>query len=296
MAIVGYILVFHGVVFEGLIIYVLYSIAETMEVQVKKLALRKIEKAKKLIPRRVRVFREDGYVEVDASEVVQGDRILVRRGEVVPVDGVLLGRGVFDTSLITGESVPMEFGEGEQVESGYINVGDPIEVRAVKSPAESTLQQLILRATELLENKGRVQRLIERLSPYMIITVLGIFALTYLFAQERAVAVLLAGCPSALIIDSAATTSYTVSLLAGRGVVVRGGAALESGSKVGRVVIDKTGTLTMGIPRPVRVIPPDGMDPELFKAHVSAVATASLHPISRAIATSWQDSLVAEDA
>lgn len=296
MAIVGYILVYHGVVFEGLIIYILYSIAETMEVQVKRLALRKIEKAKKLIPRRVRVYRDGGYVEVDASEVEPGEKILVRRGEVVPVDGVLLGRGVFDTSLITGESVPLEYGEGDQVESGYINVGDPVEIRAVKSPAESTLQQLILRATELLENKGRVQRLIERLSPYMIVTVLGVFALTYFFAQERAVAVLLAGCPSALIIDSAATTSYTVSLLAGRGVVVRGGAALESGSKVGRIIIDKTGTLTMGIPRPVRVVPPDGMDVEEFKAHVSAVATTSLHPISRAIATSWHNSLVAEEA
>ncbi len=287
MAIVGIILILHGVVFEGLIIYVLYAIAETMEVQVKKLALRRIEKAKSLIPRKVTLLRNGSSIEASLEEVRVGDKILVRRGEVVPVDGVLLGEGVFDTSMVTGESLPTRLDKGEAVESGYINVGDPVVVVAVKPPSESTLQVLVDNAMKLLENKSRVQRLIERLSPYMIVSVLAVFAVTYIFAQEKAVAVLLAGCPSAYIIDSAATTSYVIGLLAGRGVVVRGGAALETASKVGAVVIDKTGTLTMGIPKPLHVHLEDG-DEEAFKKYVSSAASTSLHPVSKALARNWE--------
>ncbi|MEB3778991.1 MAG: cadmium-translocating P-type ATPase [Desulfurococcales archaeon] len=296
MFIVGVILAYHNVILEGLVIYILYSIAEVLEAQISRLALRKLESAKKLIPRRVRVERDGTAVEVKAEDVKAGDKIIVRRGEVVPVDGILLGKGIFDTSMITGEAVPRTLDKGSYVESGYINVGDPVIVKALKPPGQSTLQILVTRAVELLENKGRIQRLIESLAPYMIVAVLGVFALTYLYAEEKAVAVLLAGCPSAFIITSAASTSYTISILAGKGVIVRGGAALEAGSKVRVIVIDKTGTVSMGLPRPVKAVPPPGFSVEEFKSIVAAVAGVSLHPVSKAIASTWKSGITVRSA
>jgi len=295
MAIVGIILIYHSVIFEGLIIYILYSIAETMEEQVKRLALRRIEKARSLIPKKVKVLRDGGVVEVDVDEVNIGDKVLVRRGEVVPVDGILIGDAVFDTSMVTGESIPINMSTGEPVESGYINVGDPVMIQAVKEPGYSTLQRLVDNAMRLLENKSRVQRWMERLSPYMIASLLGIFAITYTFAQERAVAVLLAGCPSAYIINSAASTSYIIGLLASKGIVVRGGAALETASQVKKIVIDKTGTLTVGIPKPLHIHAEDG-DVETLKKYVSSAASTSLHPVSKALASHWEGGLEVREA
>jgi len=296
MFIVGVILAYHKVVFEGLVIYALYSIAEVLEAQVNRLALRRIESARRLIPRMVKVERSNKTLEVRAEEVKAGDKIIVRRGEVVPVDGILLDRGIFDTSMITGEPVPRTLDKGSYVESGYINMGDPVRVKALKTPENSTLQILVTRAITLLENKGRIQRLIESLAPYMIVAVLGVFTLTYFYAEERAVSVLLAGCPSAFIITSAASTSYTISVLAGKSIVVRGGAALESGSKVRVVVIDKTGTISMGLPRPVKVVPPPGFSLEEFKSIIAAVAGVSLHPVSKAIASTWKSDVTVSSA
>lgn len=287
MAIVGLVLLYHRVVLEGLIIYGLYSIAEVMESWVSRLALRRLEDAQKLIPRRVAV--EDGALrEVDIDQVRPGDVVVVRKGEVVPVDGILLTRGVFDTSMVTGESVPVELQPGSSVESGFINLGDPVRVKAVKSARESTLQLIVSRSLELLEEKGRTGQLIERLAPYMIAGVILVFLPAYIaLGPERSIPILLAGCPSAYIVTSAASTAYSVGRLARSSIVVRGGKALENASTCCTVIIDKTGTVTLGIPKPYKIVAPPGLDEETAKGIVASVASASLHPVSRAIASQW---------
>ncbi|MCE4602929.1 MAG: cadmium-translocating P-type ATPase [Desulfurococcales archaeon] len=287
MAVVGIVLVYHRVVLEGLIIYGLYSIAEVMEAWVSKLALRRLEDAQKLIPRRVAVER--GRVEeVDIDSVKPGDVVVVRKGEVVPVNGILLTRGVFNTSMVTGESMPVELQPGSVVESGYINLGDPVRVKAVKSARESTLQLIVTRSLELLEEKGRTGQLINRLAPYMIAGVLLIFLPTYLaLGPERSIPILLAGCPSAYIVTSAASTAYSVGKLARSSIIVRGGKALESASSCCSIVIDKTGTVTLGIPKPYKVVAP-GLGEEETKSILASVASTSLHPVSRAIASQWK--------
>ncbi len=286
MAVVGIVLVYHRVVLEGLIIYGLYSIAEVMEAWVSKLALRRLEDAQKLIPRRVAVER-GRVVEVDIDSVKPGDIVVVRRGEVVPVNGILLSRGVFNTSMVTGESMPVELQPGSIVESGYINLGDPVRVKAVKSARESTLQLIVSRSLELLEEKGRTGQLIDRLAPYMIAGVLLVFLPAYLaLGPERSIPILLAGCPSAYIVTSAASTAYSVGKLARSSIIVRGGKALESASSCCSIVIDKTGTVTLGIPKPYKIVAP-GLGEEA-KSILASVASTSLHPVSRAIASQWK--------
>lgn len=296
MAIVGFILILNGVILESLIIYVLYVIAEIMEHVVEKLAVRNLESAQRLIPRRALVERRGSVEEVEVKDLRPGDVIIVRKGEVVPVDGILLERGIFDTRYITGESIPVERGRGEVVESGYINSGAPVKVRAIKRPQDSTLQVIISRTIEMLERKSRVQRFIQRVAPYMIIGVLALFAPTYLFLGEKAVAILLAGCPSAFIILSSVDTMYTIASLARRGIVVKGGEALEAASKVRALIIDKTGTLTLGNPRPVSVHPPRGISAEEFMSIVASVAAVSLHPVSRGLAEAWRASYTVGEA
>ena len=289
MAIVGFILLVNNVIFESLIIYGLYVIAEIMEGVVESLAVRNLKAAQKLVPRRVLVERDGVSREVDIDEVKPGDVIVVRKGEIVPVDSVLIDEtGVFDSRYITGEAVPVEAKKGDVLESGYINVGKPVRVKALRKAQDSALQVIVSRTIEMLERKSRAEKLIERMAPYMIVGVLVLFTPTYVVLGERAVAILLAGCPSAFIILSSVNTMYSVAVLARRGIVVKGGEALEQASKVGALVIDKTGTLTLGLPKPVKAIPPRGLDETTFKSLVASVAAASLHPVSRGIAKAWK--------
>ncbi len=294
MMVVGLILAYHDIVLEGLLIYALYGLAEVIEVLVEKLAVRRLDSLQKMIPRRVTVVDGLNLRIVDSDTLRPGMIVIVRKGEVVPADGILLDDGLFDRSLVTGESEPVRLNKGSFVESGSVNMGDPVRVKAVKAPDESTLQSLVSRAVSLLEEKGQVQRLIDRLSPYMIAGILGVFIPLYLVTgPERAVVILLAGCPSAFIITSSAATSYTVASLARLGIIARGGRALERASGIRAVILDKTGTITIGRLRPIRIVGLQDVDGEI-RGLLAAVASASLHPLSRAIASSWEPQGVLE--
>ncbi len=267
---------------EGAIVMILYSIAETMEEAAERLAMRRLTSLIRLIPTHVEVLRGSRAEKVELSSVRPGDIVLVRKGETVPVDGVLLDRGVFDTRFITGEPEPVELQPGDMVASGFINVGGPVKVRALRLPGESTLQRLVEASLEFLERKSRVQTLVESLSPPLTIFVLSASLAAFaLYGLKGLVSVLVAGCPSAYIISSSTSTMLMVATLARRGVVVKGGPPLEASRKVRAVVLDKTGTLTLGTPRLARV-EPEGMAEEVLALAASA-ALASLHPLSRAI-------------
>lgn len=268
--------------FEGSIVMVLYSIAELMEEAAEELAKRRLTGLIKLVPSRVEVLRGGRAEKASISEVKPGDIVYVRKGEAVPVDGILLDRGVFDTKFVTGEPVPVELQPGDAVASGFINVGSPVRVRAVKLPSESTLQRLVEASLEFLERKSRVERLVERITPPMTVLVLSAsLAAFWLYGIPGLVSVLVAGCPSAYIISASTSTMLTVAALARRGVVVKGGPPLEASKRVRAVVLDKTGTLTLGSPKLAKIVP-EGMEEEVLSLAASA-ALASLHPLSRAI-------------
>jgi Cd2+/Zn2+-exporting ATPase len=290
MSIVGFVGFTAGIAFEVSIVYILYAVAEVSEAYVERLARKRIAMLEKLLPDRVLVVKPQGVEEVPVSRVKVGDLVLVRPGEVIPVDGVAMDSGVVDTRLVTGEHERRTVRPGDTVESGYLNAGrTPLRVRALKTVGSSLLAVLVRTAEEVLERKARIQRLLERLAPPYTLVVLAVFAALYLLlGPYKSLVVLLAGCPSAFIVVSSFTTVYTVSILAGRSVLVKGGPVLEALSRCRVVVLDKTGTLTLGELRVSKVVPAPGYDAETVLTLACGAAKASKHPASRALAVHCQ--------
>ena len=269
---------------EGAIVMILYSIAEIMEETAEKLALRRLTGLIRIIPDTVEVVVGGVVRRVRSSEVKPGDIVLVRRGEAVPVDGILLDRGTFDTRYITGESDPVSLNPGDPVVSGYINLGDPVKIRALKRAGDSTLQRIVSISLEFLERKSRIERLVESISPPLTVAVLTVSLAAFeAFGIYGLVSVLVAGCPSAYLISSASSTMLAIAVMARRGIIVKGGVPLETSRNVRTVVLDKTGTLTLGKPRLKAVKTPMGIDTGDMLRLAASAAVASRHPLSMVI-------------
>ena len=275
-----------GAYFEGYLIIMLYSLSEVIEGLAEKRALRTLSSLRDLIPSSVTLVDNGAIRLVRPEEVRVGDVVLVRRGEAVVVDGVLLDdAGVFDTSLMTGEQEPIRVVGGQRVLSGYVNLGNPVRVRVIAGFGESALRMLVVEAMRALERKSRVQRFLERIAPPYTVALLGGYVAAALFlGPYRALPIILAGCPSAFIITSAALTAMSIARLARRGVVVRGGVVLEKTSRVGVVVLDKTGTVTTGKFRIAMVKPMSSFGSNEVLRFAGAAAKGSIHPVSVALA------------
>ena len=279
MAVVGLVTFYYGMVFEGLIVMALYALAETIEEAVEGVARRRLESAARLIPRYAVRLRDGAQERVPVEDLEPGDIILVPLGAAVPVDSIAIDPGMVDESVVTGEPVPVRVEPGTLLRSGSIVVEGPIRARVARRAEESFVQRLVEEAREALEEKPRLARRVERLAPHITLLVLASYAIAHLaLGPHRALAILLTGCPSAFIIASSFQASYSVALLAARGVLVRGGWVLEALGEVDTYVLDKTGTLTRLAPRLIQ-------GPGEHVGLVAAAAQASRHPVSRALAT-----------
>lgn len=273
-----------GAYFEGFLIIAMYSLSEVIEAVAEKRALRTLSSLRELIPDAVTVV-SGGLKHVAPEEVGVGDVLLVRRGEAVVVDGVLVDDvGVFDTSVMTGEQGPVRLVRGQRVISGYVNLGDPVRVRAVAGFRDSALKLLVAEAVRAMERKSRVQRFLERIAPPYTAALLGGYGIvSLLIGPYHALPIILAGCPSAFIVVSATLTAMSIARLARRGVVVRGGAVLERASKIDVVVLDKTGTVTTGRLEIAYVKPFNGfMESDILRL-AGGAAKGSMHPVSAAL-------------
>ncbi len=275
-----------GAYFEGYLIITLYSLSEIIENLAERRALRTLSSLRDLIPNSVTVVDNGAIRSVKPEEVKVGDVVLVRRGEAVVVDGILLDdAGVFDTSLMTGEQEPVRVAKGQRVLSGYVNLGNPVRVRAITSFGDSALRILVAEALRALERKSRVQKFLERIAPPYTAALLGGYAVAAVFlGPYRALPIILAGCPSAFIITSATLTAISIARLARRGVVVRGGVILEKASKLGVIVLDKTGTVTTGKLKIAQVKPLSNFSDNEVLRLAGAAAKGSIHPVSAALA------------
>jgi Cd2+/Zn2+-exporting ATPase len=285
MGLTGFTLLIHRLLFEGFLVMLLYSIAELLEVGSEALAARRLQSLSKLVPARALVDR-GGFVEVNVDSLRPGDVILVRMGEGVPVDGTLLDDGLFDTSYLTGEPTPLNIRSGGLVHSGFINVGNPVRVKVLREARESRFQRIVRLAIEALEEKSYVEDIVERLLWLWLPLVIVSFIAAYIILGPlRAPSILIVSCPSGLIITSAVNTAYSIASLARTGVVVRGSRALEGLLNVDTIVLDKTGTITLGSLKVSAVKPPAGVDEETFKAIAATIASVSLHPVSRVLSS-----------
>ena len=249
-----------------------------------------------LRPKTARVVRNGQDVDISIEEVVVGDVVVVRPGEKIPVDGVVLsGSSAVDESMITGESMPVDKGTGAQVIGATMNTTGVFRFRATKVGLDTALAQIIRLVEEAQGSKAPVQRLADRIAARFVPAVMGVAVVTavvwYVFGPEpRAtyallnfVAVLIIACPCALGLATPTAILVGTGRGAEAGILIKGGEALEIAHRVTAVVLDKTGTLTRGTPSVTDVVPMNGYDEALLLRLVASAERGSEHPLGEAV-------------
>lgn len=255
-----------------------------------------IEKLMALGAKTARLIREDGTeAEIAIESIVVGNRIRVRPGEKIPVDGtVLSGSSSVDESALTGESMPAEKKVGDTVLAASLNQNGSLEIRAEKIGADSVLGQMVKLVGEAQNAKAPIQKLADRISsifvPVVIVIALGTAALWYFVGDASligsivpAVAVLVIACPCALGLATPTAIMVGTGVGARRGILIKSGESLEKGRGIDTVVFDKTGTLTVGHPLVTDTRVFEGVDEGELLASAAAVEKLSEHPLAGAV-------------
>lgn len=233
------------------------------------------------------VMRDGEQVEVPAGQVRQDEIVLVKNGAKVPVDGqVVAGSGALDEASITGESIPVEKSEGDQVFAGTVSRGGFLHVLATGIGADTTLARIIHRVEEAQDAKARTQSFIDRFSAWYTPGIMVLALVAGLISGDvvLALTLLVIGCPGALVISIPVAIVAGIGRAARNGILIKGGEYLETSAKIDVVAVDKTGTLTEGRPELTDVLV---LAPDRSRADVLALAAGgeagSEHPLARPI-------------
>ncbi|QFU14732.1 heavy metal translocating P-type ATPase [Microvirga thermotolerans] len=279
---------------EAAIVVLLFLVGELLEGVAAGRARASIRSLTSLVPKTAFIERNGTLEEVAAESLAVGDVIAVRPGDRVPADGVIVsGESAIDEAPVTGESTPKRKGEGETVFAGTINTDGTLRVRVTAEAQDNTIARVVRLVEEAQEAKAPTERFIDRFSRYYTPAVLVVGALVAilppLLAGEpwgewvyKGLAVLLIGCPCALVISTPAAIAAGLAAGARRGLLIKGGAVLEILGKVTAVALDKTGTLTEGKPKVTDVVALQGTEREVLEDAAALDATSS-HPIAKAI-------------
>ena len=214
-----------------------------------------------LTPKQARVVRDGQEVELPAEALIPGDTVIVRPGELIPADGrVVVGRSAVNQAPITGESMPVEKGPGQEVFAATHNELGSLRIEVTRVGADTTLGQIIRLVEEAEGAKAPVQRFADRFTTYFLPVVLAIAILTYLISGNivSTIAVLVVACPCAVALATPLAVVASVGGAARRGLLIKGGIYLEALAKVDTVLMDKTGTLTFGEPKLTDIALVDG--------------------------------------
>ncbi|MBL7051926.1 MAG: copper-translocating P-type ATPase [Nanoarchaeota archaeon] len=253
-----------------------------------------IKKLMGLSPKAAIVIRNKKEIRIPIEEVVVGDIIIVKPGEKIPVDGVLTkGHSSIDESMITGESIPIEKNIGSLVIGGTINKLGAFQFKAKKIGADTTLSQIIKLVEEAQETKAPIQRFADIVSAYFVPIVIAIALITFItwvtfnasisFALIAAVAVLVIACPCALGLATPTAIMVGTGKGANKGILIKGGEALETAHKINYVIFDKTGTITKGKPELTDLISiGKNKEKDILKI-VAGLEKQSEHPLAEAI-------------
>src|SRR5262245_55883521 len=263
-----------------------------------------------ITPRRCWVLREGQEVRILVSELKPGDRVVVKPGARVPADGVVIeGRSTLDVSALTGESLPVEKGPGDEVLAGSLNQLGALTIEARRVAEQTVVGRVLELTVKSLQDKSQVERTADRLARYFLPVVLGVAALTFLgalllyagpwarvaegvrlslgdaarLATYPALSVLVVACPCALILATPAAVLAALGRLAGTGVLIKGGAAMERLAEVNLFAFDKTGTLTEGRLELGDVLPLPGVAPEELLRAAATAEQRSEHVLARLV-------------
>ena len=260
-----------------------------------------IVKLMSLQPPKAVVLRDGLGVEVGVEELVEGDEVVVKPGERVPVDGeVVAGESAIDESLISGESIPQEKSKGSQVTGGTVNLGGILRVKATRVGRNTTLSQIVKLVEDAQSTKAPIERIADTVAGYFVPVVMAVAATTFVFwyfvgssfwdvgdpltfSLRVFVSVLVIACPCALGLATPTAIVVGTGRGAQMGILIKDAAALETAHKLTTVIFDKTGTLTRGEPRVVKIeLRPGVTERELLRFAGSA-EKGSEHILSRAV-------------
>ena len=252
-----------------------------------------IEKLVHLTPRTARVLSPAGEKVVPAEEVQVGDLLQVRPGETVPVDGVITsGQTSINQAVMTGESLPVDKGVGDQVSSGTVNQFGAFDMRATRVGQDSAIQRMIRLVQSADAGKAKIVRLADRWATWIVVIALTAAALTWLISGEiiRAVTILVVFCPCALVLATPTAIMAAIGNATRHGFLVREGDALERLAGVSKVTFDKTGTLTFGTPQVVAVEAVT-VDETLLYTYAACAELRSEHPLGKAVVRCYRQAV-----
>jgi heavy metal translocating P-type ATPase len=275
-----------GETLAAAVVAVMYAGGTFLEGRAEGRARREMHALLSRVPRTASRHRNGALEEVPLDAVEPGDLLLVRQGDVVPVDGILAsGTAHLDTSALTGESLPARLGRGAEVLSGATNAGEAFDLRVTRRARESTYAGIVRLVEAAQRSKAPMSRLADRWSLGFLAATLAIAGAAWWFTGDpiRAVAVLVVATPCPLILAVPVALVAGLSRAAQFGVLIKGAAPLEAMARIRTLILDKTGTLTDGRPGIVAILSEGGLGEEEILRLAAALDQASRHPVAQAV-------------
>jgi Zn2+/Cd2+-exporting ATPase len=289
-----------GAYAEAAWVLVLFAVGTGLESLALERSRLSVEALMELAPAQARILVDGREQLVDAGQVAPGTRFVVRPGERLPLDGtVVAGASSLDQSPITGESVPVDKQPGDDVFAGTLNAHGALTIEASRAAHESTLSRIADLVEQAQAGRAPAERFIDRFAriytPLVFAVAIALATVPLAFGGDfdtwsyRALALLIVACPCSLVISVPVAVVSAVGGAARRGILIKGGQALEDLAAVRTVAIDKTGTLTLGLPQLTSVTALDGLDEDQALALAAAVERHSEHPLAAALRRAARD-------
>ena len=284
----------------------LITVGKTLESLSKGRTTDALKNLMKMAPKTAVIERNGVQEEVGIDEVRLGDIFIVKPGESIPVDGVIVeGQTAVDESALTGESIPVDKKEGDSVSAATINQSGYIRARASRVGEDTTFSQIIQMVSDAAATKAPIARIADTVSGIFVPAVIGIAALVFVvwmllgrdvaYALERAISVLVISCPCALGLATPVAIMVGNGMGAKNGILFKTSEALENAGKVQIVALDKTGTITEGKPKVTDVIPAEGITEDALLLAAYSLETKSEHPLAKAVVEEGEERNLQEE-
>lgn len=291
----------HGLYFESAaMVLTLISVGKLLEAKAKGKTTDALEALVKLAPKSATVIRDGNEVVISVEEIRAGDIFIVKPGETIPADGrVCEGFSSVNESALTGESIPVEKSEGNNVSQGTINLLGALKCEAMRVGEETMLSKIILMVSDASASKAPIAKVADKVSAIFVPGIIAVSAITFViwmisgaelgYALERAISVLVISCPCALGLATPVAIMVGTGIGARNGILFKNAASLETAGKVKCVALDKTGTVTSGNPAVTDIVPAGGFDAGELLEYAASLEMQSEHPLAKAILRAAQE-------
>ncbi|MGN0159511.1 MAG: heavy metal translocating P-type ATPase [Brotaphodocola sp.] len=285
----------HEFYFESAaMILTLITVGKMLEARSKGKTTDALKNLMKLAPKTATIVRDGAETEVPVEQVRKGDIFVVRPGENIPVDGIVVeGNSAVNEAALTGESIPVDKAEGDRVSAATVNQSGFIRCEATRVGEDTTLSQIIQMVSDAAATKAPIAKVADKVSGVFVPTVIAIAAITFViwmmagqtfgFALARGISVLVISCPCALGLATPVAIMVGNGMGAKHGIMFKTAVSLEEAGKVELVALDKTGTITSGEPKVTNLIPADGVSEEELVRLAAALEQKSEHPLAKAV-------------